>query len=217
VEGTWSDGICDCGTDITNWCIACWVIPYRWALTLDRSGLMPFGKAFVIMGIPWLITLIFSIVDGYWAPGGWFTLIGSICVLVLGMSYREKLRRKYNIMTEDSCRDCVCWWCCSVCAAAQEGRHVDRATGHLAPLGGIVVAQPQYGAAPAYGPGQPYGAAPPVQGNYGGPAYGGGYPASAPYPAQQASPHYSPQHQQEATYAAPPPVQKASPFVAEGH
>lgn len=162
-------------------------------------------QALMIMGIPWLMGIIFSIVGRFWWPGFLIELVFVAVVLALGATWRGVIRQKYRIevrrtrrqvavdsrcceQNEDQCMDGVCWLCCGCCANAQEARQIDRATGYL-PTPGVTPAMPaHYGG--SYGGQQPMYNPPPH------PQYGAGH-------ASAASPYGAPPSHYDA-YGAPP-------------
>lgn len=123
MRGMWSDSLFDCfdsmGICLLSTFIPCW----RWALTLERSKLMKFTTALLLMGLPWLVIWICQIVD--WSIHQEYVLLGvlfcEILVLMLGTVYRGKIREQYQI-PGNACEDCLMHSFCNCCAVSQEAR-----------------------------------------------------------------------------------------------
>jgi len=141
-QNHWSDGICDCFSDCGNALIACLLPPLRLGWTVERSRLNAFWQGFFYFGIFWVITVVFSGLQRHFnrVPNSdnttqpwlaWPIFLGCVGMIVVGTHYRIRLRFKYQI-PGNNCEDCLCHTFCKCCAIAQEGRHVDRASGRLA-------------------------------------------------------------------------------------
>jgi len=132
--GRWSDDICDCFDNIHSCCWACWVPPYRWALTLTRAQIMKYSNAAFFYGITWIFTVIFFLILVFVSWLGLVCLVGFGLLVALGTVNRGRLRRKYGIDVQAGCLvDCVTHTCCCCCAISQEARHVDRTLQLIAP------------------------------------------------------------------------------------
>lgn len=157
IQGTWSDSICDCFTNIPICLLSLFLPCYRWAMTVKRANLMSFWGAFLLYTIPagavFGITLYFDILAsrgenisgqyqrydpnyGYYRTTYNNTFVAlyviiSLCnlfVLILGTIFRSRIRQKYFI-PGSNCEDFFWHCCCPCCATAQEARHVDRDLG----------------------------------------------------------------------------------------
>jgi len=123
----WSDDICDCFDNTTSCCWACWLPPYRWALTLSRANLMKYHNGLCFYGSLWLVTVILFLIILFFSSIGLLCVIGFIGLVALATVQRGRIRRKYRIDVQGGCFvDCVIHTCCCCCAIAQEARHVDR-------------------------------------------------------------------------------------------
>lgn len=130
--GMWLDGLCDCFNDAVS-CLLSWCLPcIRQAFTLDRARLLDFWMA-IFMFAAWYITWIVleSVAASVYGPNSHVIWPGMVIMSVglvyvfIRTYYRGKLRQKYQI-AGSTLEDCLVHWCCSCCAIAQEGRHVDR-------------------------------------------------------------------------------------------
>ncbi|OIS96620.1 PREDICTED: protein PLANT CADMIUM RESISTANCE 2-like [Nicotiana attenuata] len=102
--GTWSTGLCDCFSDVSNCCITCW------------CPCITFGQ-------------IAEIVDkgttSCGASGALYCLIEAFtgCGCIYSCFYRTKMRKQY-MLPEGSCGDCMLHFCCEWCALCQEYREL---------------------------------------------------------------------------------------------
>jgi len=123
-NGLFFDGLCDCFNSFTI-CMTSWCIPpYRFALTHSRALLGDFNNLLMLYGIPWVLFLLFYILA---SVSPFFLIAAFACnifIIAVAMSYRTKLRTKYNIRG-DQCEDCMVHTFCQCCGVAQEARHVD--------------------------------------------------------------------------------------------
>jgi len=91
--------------------MGCFCPCLRWAHTVDGQGLLPYWKAFFAF---FILTALHSYSYG----------VSSILVVGLGVVYRQKLRKKYQIEggTKSVAMDVLVWLCCQPCAIIQEAR-----------------------------------------------------------------------------------------------
>jgi Cys-rich protein (TIGR01571 family) len=125
--GKWSDGVFDCFDSAVICLLSCCLVPIRWAQTAERLQFNTFINALLVYGIPWLICYICQVVyDVTHVAYMWIPLSIFWCVQIyLGMTYRQRMRERYQIpgsSWEDFCLHAFC----RCCAVAQEARHVDR-------------------------------------------------------------------------------------------
>lgn len=94
-----------------NLCIIGCCCPFlRWSDTVDRQGLLSFWKAFLAT---FLLLLLHLYTYG----------ISDIALVLLGITYRQKLRSRFLIESGTSTsllNDCLVWTCCQPCAIIQE-------------------------------------------------------------------------------------------------
>jgi len=84
----------------------------RWADTVDRIGFLPYWKAFFAF---FILQVLYGLTWG----------IAPICVVALGVYYRQKFRAKYdfeNGTMRSVAVDTLAWLCCQPCAIIQEAR-----------------------------------------------------------------------------------------------
>jgi len=107
-----SSSLFDCFGD-PNICVVGCCCPFlRWADTTDQKGLLSYWKAFFIM---------FSLMLLHVYTAG----LTSIVAIMVGVYYRQKLRRKYGIDAGTGgsiFMDVLSWMCCQPCAIIQEAR-----------------------------------------------------------------------------------------------
>jgi len=77
--------------------------------------------------------LMFAIIDIFLMACGIQSggVICFICITVMGIYYRRKMRRHFTLPTTCTSifQDVLAWCCCMPCAIAQEARHVERSLG----------------------------------------------------------------------------------------
>ncbi|XP_042510286.1 protein PLANT CADMIUM RESISTANCE 2-like [Macadamia integrifolia] len=101
----WSNGLCDCGSDLKNCCITCW------------CPCITFGQ-------------ISEIIDkgssSCGANGALYALIFCLtgCQCCFSCFYRSKMRQQYNL-EKSPCGDCLVHCCCEVCALCQEYKELE--------------------------------------------------------------------------------------------
>jgi len=120
------------------------------------------GTHWALLGALWtLVFIVASILDvvgnSFNAPS-----FAGIVITVYGTIKRQAFRRRFGGDPGPfCCTDCLVWWCCAVCAATQEARQVDEASGlrmhcccRLSPFtspfvrpmaGAVVIGQPVVG------------------------------------------------------------------------
>lgn len=89
----------------------------QWADTIDRrsissAGFLGYWKAFLSF---FILTVLYGFTRG----------VAPVLVVLLGVYYRQKLRKSYNIENGTAgtvARDCLAWCCCQPCAIIQEAR-----------------------------------------------------------------------------------------------
>ncbi|CAE8639513.1 unnamed protein product [Polarella glacialis] len=112
----WSSGPFDCFENIPVCFWACCCPALRWADTMDMQGFLGFWPA---MGV-WTVLNLLS-----------FAGLGFVWLLAIGgvTYYRQKMRRSFNMEGQGEicsyCGDCCFYSCCTLCAVAQEARHVE--------------------------------------------------------------------------------------------
>jgi Cys-rich protein (TIGR01571 family) len=145
--GVWSDGVCDCLSHCESCLVTYFLMPFRWAKTVERSRLNTFAMAMALYGLPWLLMIIFFFVNwstvsvdttynhrdttedvNYFGWAIWLCFAANFFMIWLGVVYRQKLRTMYHI-PGSGMEDCLLHTFCRFCAVAQEARHVDRDSG----------------------------------------------------------------------------------------
>ncbi|XP_024369239.1 protein PLANT CADMIUM RESISTANCE 3 [Physcomitrium patens] len=125
--GQWTTGLCDCGDDPTNFCIAfcCTCITFGQIAEVIDQG----ATSCLLAGAGWLGMLMFT-----------------GCPCAISCLWRGKLRAKYNIQDDAFTDFCIhCW--CEPCAVAQEFRELKN-RGLDPALGWSLLSQQGYGAQP---------------------------------------------------------------------
>jgi len=129
--GMWSDNICDCFSDVTSCLLGSCIAPYLYGRNVERSTLGEFRSACILYLVPWLLAIIFYILAGYYTPWPIFiAIVAHGCLVMLGTTFRTRLREKYAIPGSNF-EDCCCHFWCTCCALTQESRHIDRDLGYL--------------------------------------------------------------------------------------
>ncbi|KAL8053011.1 hypothetical protein ABFX02_05G043400 [Erythranthe guttata] len=102
--GSWSTGLCDCGSDVSNCCITCWCpcITFGQIAEIVDKGSISCGAA---GGLYFLISIVVG------------------CGCLYSCLYRSKMRKQY-MLPENQCGDCMVHCCCEVCALCQEYREL---------------------------------------------------------------------------------------------
>lgn len=107
-----SFSILSCFADPNLCVLGCCCPCLRWADTMDKSKLMSYWKAFLCF---FLLTALYGFTWG----------IAPIIVVILGVSYRQKLRKSYEIESGTAKSiffDALAWLFCQPCAIIQEAR-----------------------------------------------------------------------------------------------
>lgn len=113
----WSSEWYECHQNIPDCIWACCCPCVIWADNMYLLGEMRFWVGFALF----LTVMVINT-----AAGGVFMW----CLLtILFTYYRGKIRDRFGMPKEtlDTAKDCGLWCCCSVCAIAQEARHITRA------------------------------------------------------------------------------------------
>lgn len=143
-NGQWSDGPCDCFNHCESLLLTFFCAPIRWSKTLARAKLVhtPYWRALLLFGLPWfMMSLLYGLLwyknafiyrdpdeNGFLYWGGTLAATCNMCTIILGCSFRGRIREEYGIA--GSCvGDCLMYTCCTCCAIAQEARHIDRDAG----------------------------------------------------------------------------------------
>jgi len=113
-EGHWRHECWTCYEEPGTCLCALCCLPLRWAETNSfMKGQLSLWTAFFIMALlVYLQGFVF------------------IIFIVVGVFYRQSLRRKFNFDSQGGCSyftDCCMYSCCAVCAIIQEARHVEDA------------------------------------------------------------------------------------------
>lgn len=156
--GTFRYDLCSCSD-------ACGTFLHAMCCHLPRIGdtfSAALGTHWALLGVLWTLAyVVASILDVVGESFNALNLAG-IVITVYGTSKRQALRRKFGgDPGPHCCTDCLVWWCCAFCAATQEARQVDEASGlrmhcccNLAPFtspfvspmaGAVVIGQPVVG------------------------------------------------------------------------
>ncbi|KAK4371808.1 hypothetical protein RND71_007192 [Anisodus tanguticus] len=102
--GTWSTGLCDCFSDVSNCCITCWCpcITFGQIAEIVDNGTASCG-----------------------ASGALYFLIEALtgCGCIYSCFYRTKMRKQY-MLPESPCGDCCLHFFCECCALCQEYREL---------------------------------------------------------------------------------------------
>jgi len=107
-----SFSILGCFADPNLCVLGCFCPCLRWADTMDRQKLMGYWKAFLCF---FILTALYGFTWG----------IAPIIVVVLGIVYRQKLRKNYDIESGTAKSiffDLLAWLFCQPCAIIQEAR-----------------------------------------------------------------------------------------------
>ncbi|XP_021293048.1 protein PLANT CADMIUM RESISTANCE 2-like [Herrania umbratica] len=101
---SWSTGLCDCCSDVSNCCITCWCpcITFGQIAEIVDQGSTSCAASGALYGLL------------YWFPG---------CACIYSCSYRSRMRSQY-MLEESSCGDCCTHFCCETCALCQEYREL---------------------------------------------------------------------------------------------
>jgi len=124
-NGYFRTGICGCLDSLDYCCASLWCFLPRVADTASAVGVRSFWQTVgVIIGIDVLGMLVGLAVWG--VLGGVVAAVGRIAFLAVT---RVKIRRALGLHPSMTPSDVLLWCCCPCCAAIQEAREVDSATG----------------------------------------------------------------------------------------
>ncbi|MCD7446572.1 Protein CADMIUM RESISTANCE 2 [Datura stramonium] len=102
--GTWSTGLCDCFSDVSNCCITCWCP----CITFGQIAEIV-DKGTTSCGASGALYFLLEVLTG--------------CGCIYSCFYRTKMRKQY-MLPESPCGDCLLHFCCECCALCQEYREL---------------------------------------------------------------------------------------------